>query len=141
MSIGTILPNETSEFVDPETGRRVRRFTAGADHSYPLYYFTSPLTANGRSMVIHRQREGWTQLYRLDLTTGEMVQLTNGGTTILETMCDSKSRTAANEQLRWEGLPCRPARLGDRRNRRVEPPPTLGNVNVKQIRPGDHDHA
>lgn len=80
MSIGTILPSELHETRDAHTGRRIRQYTAGAGHSYPLYYFTPSITDNGRSMVVHRVQNGWLNLWRLDLHDGTMVQITDGTT-------------------------------------------------------------
>jgi hypothetical protein len=78
--IGTALPAEMLTFADTETGRRVKQFTSVLANSYPLYYFTPSITPDGNYCVIHSERGGWVQLYRLDLRTGAMVQLTNGTT-------------------------------------------------------------
>lgn len=72
--------NELQETRDTRTGRRIRQFTAGGGHSYPLYYFTPSVTLDGRFIVIHRIRDGWLNLWRLDLRDGTMVQLTEGTT-------------------------------------------------------------
>jgi len=77
-AIGTALAPEMKSFTDPETGRRVKQFTTAAANSYPLYYFTPSITSDGRYCVIHSERSGWVQLYRLDLESGAMVQLTSG---------------------------------------------------------------
>ena len=79
-AIGTRIPPEMKTFRDPDTGRTVRQYTAADSYSYPLYYFTPPITADGRYAIIHSARTGWIQLYRLDLQSGEMVQLTAGAT-------------------------------------------------------------
>ena len=80
MAIGELLPSERISFVDDETGRTVVRFTGARANSYPLYYFVPSHTSDGRYVVFHSERTGWVQLYRLDTTTGEMVQLTDGRT-------------------------------------------------------------
>lgn len=77
-SIGTALPPEMTIFRDPDTGRTVKQFTTAKANSYPLYYFTPSITSDGRYCVIHSERSGWVQLYRMDIETGAMVQLTNG---------------------------------------------------------------
>lgn len=62
-------------------GRTVLQLTSGADYCYPLYYFIPSITADGRYLVYHRETPGAVheiQLHRLDLTTGESVQLTRG---------------------------------------------------------------
>lgn len=80
MGIGTALLPELRETRDARTGRRIRQFTAGAGHSYPLYYFTPSITRDGRYLVMHRIQDGWLNLWRLDLRDGTMVQLTDGTT-------------------------------------------------------------
>lgn len=74
------LPGEIRKFTDPETGREVKQFTSAQANSYPLYYFVPSITADQRYCIIHSERSGWVQLYRLDLVSGEMVPLTNGTT-------------------------------------------------------------
>jgi hypothetical protein len=66
---------------DPDTGREVLRHTTGTAHSYPLYYFVPSHTADGAHLVFHSERGGWVQLYRLELKTGSIVQLTDGRST------------------------------------------------------------
>ena len=78
--IGDISPAEWSHERDPETGRTLTRLTAGSSNSYPLYYFTPSVTPDGRHFVFHSERSGEVQLYRLDLTSGEIGQLTDGHT-------------------------------------------------------------
>lgn len=80
MPIGDTFPSEWREFEDPETGRQVRQLTAGRHNNYPLYYFIPSITPDGRYLVFHSERTGWVQLFRLDLQTGEIVQLTDGRT-------------------------------------------------------------
>ena len=78
--IGDLSPAEWRTFADAETGRQVTQLTSGRAHSYPLYYFVTSFTSDGRYLVFHSERSGWVQLYRLDLTTGEIGQLTDGKT-------------------------------------------------------------
>lgn len=80
MSIGSIQPCEIRERTDPDTGRRLRQLTAARANSYPLYYFTPSVTPDGRFLVFHSERSGWVQLHRLDLRSGEIVQLSDGRT-------------------------------------------------------------
>lgn len=74
--VGRKLPAEWKTFRDPATGRQVRQFTSARANSYPLYYFIPSITDDGRYMVLHSERSGWVQLYRMDLSDGSMVQLT-----------------------------------------------------------------
>ena len=78
--IGQRLPAEWQTTRDPDTGRTLRRLTSAAANSYPLYYFIPSVTADGRYLIFHSERGGWVELYRLDLTDGAIVQLTEGRT-------------------------------------------------------------
>jgi hypothetical protein len=74
------LPAEWKTFSDPDTGRKIRQLTSAPANSYPLYYFSPSVTSDNRYLVFHSERSGWVELYRLDLTNGEIVQLTDGRT-------------------------------------------------------------
>jgi hypothetical protein len=78
--IGTKLAPEASTFHDPKTGYTIRRLTSAKANSYPLYYFTPSHTPDSRYLIFHSERSGWVQLYRMDLESGESVQLTAGRT-------------------------------------------------------------
>ena len=78
--IGDLSPAEGRTFTDPATGRTVTQLTGAPAHSYPLYYFVTSFTSDARYLVFHSERSGWVQLYRLDLETGEIGQLTDGRT-------------------------------------------------------------
>jgi hypothetical protein len=78
--IGDIWPCEWGTFTDDETGRVVTQLTGGWANDYPLYYFTTSFTPDRRFLVFHSERSGLVQLYRLDLTSGEIGQLTDGRT-------------------------------------------------------------
>lgn len=71
---------EWSKHFDPRSGRTIRQLTSGPANNYPLYYFIPSITSDGRYLVFHSERGGWVQLYRLDLVSGEIVQLTDGRT-------------------------------------------------------------
>lgn len=99
MSIRDVFPDAAHS----TDGRTILQLTSGGDFCYPLYYFIPSITSDGRYMVYHRETPGAVheiQLHRLDLATGESVQLTEG--------------TAENAQWRPWGVD--PARgiLGDR---------------------------
>ena len=64
----------------PDSSRRLELLTCSEAHNYPLYYFVTSFTGDGRYMVFHSERSGWVQLHRLDMQTGEIVQLTDGRT-------------------------------------------------------------
>lgn len=78
--IGVITPAEWTVETDPDTGRRITRLTDGRSNSYALYYFTQSVTPDGRHLVVHSERSGEVQLYRIDLETGAIGQLTDGHT-------------------------------------------------------------
>ncbi len=78
--IGDITPAEWAEETDPVTGRKVTRLTDGRSNSYALYYFVPSVTPDGRYLVFHSERSSEVQLYRLDMATGEIGQLTDGHT-------------------------------------------------------------
>ena len=78
--IGRRYPAEHREIKDPETGRILKQWTSAPAYSYPLYYFSPSITADGKYMVFHSERTGWVQMYRLCFETGEIVQLTEGRT-------------------------------------------------------------
>jgi len=78
--IGDVTPAEWSSETDPVTGRTIRRLTDGKSNSYPLYYFTTSITPDNRYLVFHSERSGEVQLYRLDLVTGKIGQLSAGHT-------------------------------------------------------------
>jgi hypothetical protein len=80
MAIGDVFPAEWKLVKDAETRREIRQWTSTRANNYPLYYFIPSHTADGRFLVFHSERGGWVQLYRLDLASGEIVQLTDGKT-------------------------------------------------------------
>lgn len=78
--VGDITPAEWVTETDPTNGRRVTLLTDGRSNSYALYYFVPSVTPDGRFLVFHSERSGEVQLYRLDLQSGEIGQLTDGHT-------------------------------------------------------------
>lgn len=80
MTIGSRFPSELKTITDAQTGRTLRQFTSAAANSYPLYYFVDTITPDGGTLIFHSERTGWVQLYKLDLESGEIVQLSDGRT-------------------------------------------------------------
>lgn len=80
MPIGDTFPSEISEFQDPITGRARRQLTAGDGNDYHLYYQAYSITRDGRWLALYSERDRTTQLYRLDLHSGEIARLTDGRT-------------------------------------------------------------
>lgn len=61
-------------------GRAITKLTDGLSNAYPLYYFVPSVTPDERYFVFHGERSGEVQLYRVDLKTGAIGQLTDGHT-------------------------------------------------------------
>lgn len=76
MPVGTIYPPEWRWLTDAKTGRPVQQLT-GVGSNYHLYFYNPSVTPDGRSLVFYSDRTGVSNLFRLDLTRGEIVQLTD----------------------------------------------------------------
>jgi hypothetical protein len=61
-------------------GRKVVQLTMGEAFCYPLYYYIPSLSKDLKYLVYHRAEKNEVQLHRLDLGSGESVQLTHGTT-------------------------------------------------------------
>lgn len=72
------LWNGFTEKHAPGTKRKVLQLTSGDATCYPLYYFIPTFSSDGSRIVYHRAADGEVQIYCLDLTSGESVQLTHG---------------------------------------------------------------
>ncbi len=77
MAIGDIFPEEWTTGVGASTGLTIKQPTSAAANSYPLHYFILTITPDNRYLIFHSERSDWVQLYRLDLTSGEIGQLTD----------------------------------------------------------------
>ncbi|MCC9076711.1 oligogalacturonate lyase family protein [Litorilinea aerophila] len=80
MAIGRRFPTEWLTYSDPDTGRTIRQLTSAQANSYPLYYFIPSITRENDALIFHSERTAWVQLYKLDLHSGEIVQLSDGHT-------------------------------------------------------------
>ena len=78
MAIGQTYPTEWSTETDPDSGRTLRRLTSGRHNNYPLYYFIPSITPENDALIFHSERSGWVQLYKLDLASGQITQLSDG---------------------------------------------------------------
>ncbi|MBI5032186.1 MAG: PD40 domain-containing protein [Chloroflexi bacterium] len=77
MNAGRTWKSELIDTYDPVTGARVRQLTDYFGHSNH-FYFTYPCWYdNGRKLVIASDRENRTNFFGVDLTNGEMTQLTD----------------------------------------------------------------
>ncbi len=61
----------------PETGRKAVQLTNLPGYNYPLYYFIPSITRDQRYLIFHHADQGEVQLHRLELSSGESVQITN----------------------------------------------------------------
>lgn len=77
MSIGTIYPPEWSSYADAQTGRRVTQLTNSAAAEYHLYFYNPTVTRDNKFLIFISERTGISNLYRLDLGTGEIAQLSD----------------------------------------------------------------
>ena len=69
------LSNNFKRVSAPETGRLALQITSGASLNYPLYYFIPSITSDERFLIHHKAWDGQVQIFRLDLETGEDIQL------------------------------------------------------------------
>lgn len=73
----TVFPSETTIFRDPETGRRIRQLTAYRGHSHHLYFTNPGWWDHNRRLLFGSDRMGRTNLYSVELESGEIRQHTN----------------------------------------------------------------
>jgi oligogalacturonide lyase len=74
---GTRWPAEWSTSVDLETGATVRRLTNYKGHSHHLYFTNPGWHAGGTRLLFGSDRQNRTNLFSIDLTSGEIDQLTD----------------------------------------------------------------
>jgi oligogalacturonide lyase len=77
MTAGTVYPAEWRTFRDPQTGRGVCQLTDSPAEDYHLYFYNPTVTPDGRYLIFYSERTGLSNLFRLELTSGEIVQLTD----------------------------------------------------------------
>lgn len=76
---------ERKSYRDPVTHVRVWELTGG--HADNLYYHFSNFTADNRFLIFASERTGTGQLYRVEITTGRIVQLTDGPAVAARAAC------------------------------------------------------
>ncbi len=77
MSKGRVYDDEIFTYEDPYSGRTIKRLTNYLGHSNH-FYFTDPCWFNGgRSMLFNSDREGKRNLFRYDLDTDTVTQVTD----------------------------------------------------------------
>lgn len=76
MTIGAVFPPEWRTYRDPQTGRAVTQLTDSPAEDYHLYFYNPSVTPDGRYLIFFSERTGLSNLFRLALESGEIVQLT-----------------------------------------------------------------
>lgn len=75
MAKGDVLPSEKRVFTQPETGVRVIQLTDVPCRNVNAYYNHEQFVGDG--LVFHSDRSGVRQIYRADIDSGRIVQLTD----------------------------------------------------------------
>ncbi|KKI90219.1 hypothetical protein WQ54_19715 [Bacillus sp. SA1-12] len=76
MTKGRIWPTERKSFHDPITGAAITQLTDYFAHSYHLYFTNNAWYDSNTKLLIGSDRENSTNLYSIDLLSGELTQLT-----------------------------------------------------------------
>ena len=77
MSIGRIWPSETVEVRDPLSGIALRQLTNFRAHSHHFYFTNPGWYDGGRRLLVASDRDNRTNLFGLDLDSGQLQQLTD----------------------------------------------------------------
>ena len=77
MGAGQTFPSETREYKDPLTGARVVQLTNYRGHSHHFYFTNSGWYDDGRRLVFSSDRNNRTNLFSIELASGEITQLTD----------------------------------------------------------------
>ena len=77
MSAGRIWPAEWRDVEDPVSGVPLRQLTDYKGHSHHLYFTNPGWFAGGRKLLFGSDRENRTNLFGIDLESGEIAQLTD----------------------------------------------------------------
>lgn len=77
MTVGRTYAPEWRDYQDPLTNRHVRQLTNSPAEDYHLYFYNPSVTPNGQHLIFISERTGISNLFRLDLETGVIVQLTD----------------------------------------------------------------
>jgi oligogalacturonide lyase len=77
MAKGERFPAEWRTFTDPKTGVEVRQLTNHKGHSHHLYFTNPGWYDGGRKLLFGSDRGNRTNLFGVDLASGEITQLTD----------------------------------------------------------------
>ena len=107
MTVGRIWPAEISESTDSLSGVAVRRLTAYRGHSHHFYFTNPGWYDGGKRLLISSDRENRTNLFGLELATGDLTQLTDLAPLPLPREVEFLRACASNtrdEAYYWYGL-------------------------------------
>lgn len=77
MTVGWTYAPEWRDYFDPLTGRQVRQLTDSPAEDYHLYFYYPSVTPDGKYLIFFSERTGISNLFRLDLQSGHILQLTD----------------------------------------------------------------
>jgi oligogalacturonide lyase len=75
--VGYKIPGEQKTWIDDATGYEITQWTSKGENNHP--YFTTESFIDDKTAIIYSKRTGKRQLYKLDLISGDMVQMTKVG--------------------------------------------------------------
>lgn len=78
---------ERQSYLDPVTNIRVWEMTKGPSVSDNLYYHFSNFTADNRYLIFASDRTGYSHLFRVEIASGRIVQLTDGPSISARSAC------------------------------------------------------
>lgn len=78
MAKGDQIKNKFMEYKDPFTGKKVTRLTTPDTLNHHPYFYYKMMTNDNRYLIYASLREGYRNLYKMDLHDGTAVQLTEG---------------------------------------------------------------
>lgn len=79
MSKGKVWPPEWKLYKDRYSGINIRQLTDYSGHSHHLYFTENGWYDGGNKILFYSDRENKTNLFSIDLRTGEITQLTDHG--------------------------------------------------------------
>lgn len=81
MSKGKVWPSEWKRYKDRFTGVNITQLTNYTGHSHHLYFTDNGWYANGDKLLFCSDRKNKTNLFSINLQSGEILQLTDHDTT------------------------------------------------------------
>jgi oligogalacturonide lyase len=77
MTVGRTYAPEWRDYPDPLTGRQVRQLTDSPAEDYHFYFYNPSITPDIKYLLFYSERTEVSNLFRLDLQSGLIVQLTD----------------------------------------------------------------